>query len=150
MRTVLLVAIAVGLASPAAEAEPKEQRMPPRVGISELAPDRFQLVYSGTNSAAREEVEEALLLGSARVALAHEEQWFALLAMPGEMTDRHPPRRTPTFGAQFGHWQPHWNYYVPQYGWQWCHPEWGDEFWMKDVDPKLVQRFEVHAMIELG
>ncbi|MES2119369.1 MAG: hypothetical protein V4513_02200 [Pseudomonadota bacterium] len=40
--------------------------------------------------------------------------------------------------------------YVPQYGWQWWHPEWGGEFWTKDVDPSKVEQYDVHAMIDLG
>ena len=140
-------ALAVGAIVPAAAAPPAAQ---PAISISELSPDRFELVYSGTKFTSRDEVEGQLLLSSARLALGHGQESFVLLALPGEQRDVHPARPNPGFGAKYGHWQPHWNYYLPKDSWQWWHPEWGAEFWTKDVDPKAVQRFEVHAMIELG
>lgn len=146
----LLTLLAAALAPAASSAARNGSQTSPDIAVSELQPDRFELVYSGAKFTSRDQVERALLLSSAELALAHGQQWFVLLALPGEMTDIHPPRRAPDFGAQFGHWQPHWNYYVPGYGWQWWHPEWGAEFWTKEVDPKLIKRFEVHAMIELG
>lgn len=140
-------ALAAGAVAPAAA---RAAAPSPEVRISELSPDRFELVYAGTKFTSRDEIERQLLLSSARLAAAHGKESFVLLALPGEQRDVHPARPNPGFGAKYGHWQPHWNYYVPQYGWQWWHPEWGAEFWTKDVDPKAVQRFEVHAMIELG
>lgn len=148
--TALLTLLAAALAPSVSIAAPDGSQAFPNVAVSELPADRFELVYSGAKFTSRDQVERELLLSSAKLALAHGQQWFVLLALPGEMTDIHPPRRTPGFGAQFGHWQPHWNYYVPKYGWQWWHPEWGGEFWTKEVDPKLVERVEVHAMIALG
>ena len=146
-KLLIACALAAGAVSPAAAGPATPQ---PAIGISELTPDRFELVYSGTKFSSRDEVERQLLLSSAQLALAHGQESFVLLALPGEQPDAHPARPNPGFGAKYGHWQPHWNYYVPQYGWQWWHPEWGAEFWTKDVDPKAVRRFEVHAMIELG
>lgn len=146
----LLILLAAALAPSASIAAPNGSLISSDIAVSELQPGRLEIIYSGAKFTSRDQVERALLLSSAEPALAHGQQWFVLLALPGEMTYIHPPRRTPDFGAQFGHWQPHWNYYVSKYGWQWWHPEWGGEFWTKDVDPKLVERFEVHAMIELG
>ena len=137
-----LVAAVVGPAA-AAPAEPA-------VSISELSPDRFELVYSGTKFSSRDEVERQLLLDSARLAVAHGKERFVLLALPGEQPDVHPARPNPGFGARYGHWQPHWNFHLPSEGWQWWHPEWGAEFWTRDVDPARIDRFEVHAMIQLG
>ena len=122
----------------------------PAVSISGLPDGRFELIYSGTRFTSRDEAERQLLVSAARLALAHGELRFVLLALPGERTDVHPLRPNPTFGAKYGHWQPHWNYYVPQFGWQWWHPEWGAEFWSVDVDPRTVEHFEAHAMIDLG
>ena len=144
----LAASVAVTGATQAAPDEPASAD--PVISISELAPDRFELVYTGTKFTSRDEVEAKLLLSSARLALAHGAQWFVLLALPGELPDVHPPRRDASFGPRYGHWEPHWNYYLPGTGWQPWHPEWGAEFWTKEVDPKSVSRFEAHAMIDLG
>lgn len=146
---ILLVAAAVAFGS-VAPASARTAEPEPEISISELSPERFELVYSGTKFTSRDDIERQLLLSSARLAIAHRKDWFVLLALPGERPDVHPPRPNAGFGAKYGHWQPHWNYYLSEYGWQWWHPEWGGEFWTKDVDPKSVQRFEVHAMIDLG
>lgn len=140
-------ALAAGIVASAAAAPPAPQ---PAISISQLTVGRFELVYSETKFTSRDEIEGQLLLSAARLALAHGQNAFVLLALPGERTDVHPPRRNPAYGSKYGHWQPHWNYYVPEHGWQWWHPEWGAEFWTKDVDPGSVGRFEVHAMIDLG
>lgn len=143
----LLTASVIAFGAVAAAAPTAGQ---PEVRISELTPYRFELVYSGTKFTSRDEAERRLLLDSARLALAHGKVTFVLLAMPGERPDVHPARPNPGFGARYGHWQPHWNYYLPKEGWQWWHPEWGADFWTRDVDPRSVQRFTVHAMIDLG
>ena len=148
--SVILIAAAISSSGHAWGSPPEQRSAQPEVRISELSPDRFELVYSGTKFTSRDEPERELLLSSARLALAHGQAWFVLLPLSGERTDVHPARPNAAFGAKYGHWQPHWNYYVPQSGWQWWHPEWGAEFWTKDVDPKSVERFEVHAMIDLG
>lgn len=140
--TLSLAVPAAGVAAPAASE--------PVISINSVAPQRFELVYSGTKFTSRDQIESDLLLSAAQLALAHNSQWFVLLAMTGERSDVHPPRRNPSFGARYGHWQPHWNYHLSEYGWQWWHPEWGAEFWTNDVDPSTIHRFEVHAMIDLG
>lgn len=147
---VILAAAAMAVGTNASATPPSVAPSRPEISISQLTNGRFELVYAGTKFTSRDEIEGQLLLSSARLALAHGQNSFVLLTLPGERTDVHPPRRDPAFGAKYGHWQPHWNFYVPQYGWQWWHPEWGGEFWTKDVDPKSVGRFEVHAMIDLG
>lgn len=144
-----LAAVAMTFGAPASATSPASAPEP-SIRISQLAPERFELVYSGTRFTSRDEVERDLLLSAARLALAHDAQSFVLLAMPGERPDVHPSRRNAGFGSKYGHWQPHWNYLVPQHGWQPWHPEWGAEFWTGDVDPKTVDRFEAHAMIHLG
>ena len=35
-------------------------------------------------------------------------------------------------------------------GWQPRHPEWGVAFWAETIDLSLVERYDAHAMIELG
>ena len=148
--SIVLIAAAIAISASASASPLAKASAQPEVSISQLSAERFELVYSGTEFTSRDDPERELLLSSARLALAHGQGWFALLPLTGERTDVHPARTNPAFGAKYGHWQPHWNYYIPQYGWQWWHPEWGAEFWTKDVDPKSVQRFEVHAMIDLG
>ena len=153
MKTFSLVLAALGisisLAAPA-PAAPPSARPQSSISISELTPERFELVYSGTRFTSRDQIERDLLLSAARLALAHGAQSFVLMAMPGERPDVHPSRRNAGFGARYGHWQPHWNYLLPQHGWQPWHPEWGADFWTREVDPKTVDRFEAHAMIQLG
>ena len=122
----------------------------PEVRVSQVSADRFELILSGTRFSSRDEAERALLLSAARLALAHGNPGFVLLALPGEQSDMHPPRGNAGFGRQYGHWQPHWTYRLRGEGWQWWHPEWGAAFWTADVDPARVEAFEVHAMIELG
>ena len=147
--SMLLIASTMAFGVMAAASAPTAE-LQSEVRISEISPDRFELVYSGTKFTSRDDVERQLLLSSARLALAHGKESFVLLAMPGERPDVHPARPNPGFGAKYGHWQPHWNYHLPKDGWQWWHPEWGAEFWTRDVDPRSVQRFTVHAMIDLG
>ena len=143
------IGMSMSLAAPAATA-PAPSPAEPSISISQIEPERFELVYSGTKFTSRDQIERDLLLSAARLALAHNAQSFVLLAMPGEQPDVHPIRRSAGFGAKYGHWQPHWNYLPPQHGWQPWHPEWGAEFWTKDVDPKKVRRFQAHAIIQLG
>jgi hypothetical protein len=121
----------------------------PAVTISELAPDRFELVYSAAKFTSRDEVERELLLQAARLSLAHGAATFVLLSMPGEQPDVHPPRRAVSYGSAYGHWQPHWNYLVAGQGWQPWHPEWGARFWSEEVDLKTVEQVNAHAMISL-
>lgn len=147
--SMLLIASAIALGAIAAAPAPKADSRP-EVRISELSAERFELVYSGTNFTSRDEIERELLLSAARLALAHGRDTFVFLGLPGERPDVHPARPNPGFGARYGHWQPHWNFSLPDGGWQWWHPEWGADFWTTDVDPRMVRRFTVHAMIDLG
>lgn len=142
-----IAAMAAGATAPATAQTAVAQ---PEVRVSQLSADRFELILSGTRFSSRDEAERALLLSTARLALAHGKPGFVLLALPGEQSDVHPPRGDAGFGRQYGHWQPHWTYRLPGEGWQWWHPEWGAAFWTADVDPARVEAFEVHAMIELG
>lgn len=141
--------VATFLGSPLAAA-PQPSAALPEISINELAADRFELIHSGSKFSSRDAIEGRLLLSSARLALAHGQGWFVLLTMPGERIDVHPSRRDAAFGTRYGHWQPHWTYYLAGYGWQPWHPEWGAEFWAGDVDVRRVEQFEAHAMIELG
>ena len=145
----ILVSAAITLGA-SVSASPATVAARSSINISELSPARFEVIYSGTKFTSRDGIERQLLLSSARLALAHGQRWFVLLAMPGERPDVHPARPNPGFGVKFGHWQPHWNFHTSRYGWQWWHPEWGADFWTKDVDPKTVDGIEVHAIIDLG
>ena len=138
----LVAAVAI---APAIARRPGEE-----VRVSELPQDHFELILSKTRFVSRDEAEEQLLLDAARLAVAHGKNRFVLLALPGEQRDAHPARPDAAFGRAYGHWRPHWTYYLDKEGWQWWHPEWGSEFWTKDVDPSAVRQFEVHAMIALG
>jgi hypothetical protein len=117
---------------------------------AEIAPGRFELTYSGTRLGARDTVEHYLLYHAALLARRNGATSFLLLYLPGEAGPTvHPALPRPSSGPDFGHWQPHWNYYVTGMGWQPWHPEWGAAFWADGIDPARVQRYEAHAIIEL-
>lgn len=110
-----------------------------------------EVTITGTQFESQEEQEGRLLYKAASLTKQNGFDWFALRHLPGEGgPDVHPPRRAPSFGANYGHWQPHWTYYVTGLGWQPWRPEWGVRFWAADIDLKAVERFEVHAMIKMG
>lgn len=121
----------------------------PEISISDAGLNRFELVYSGSQFKGRDGPERELLVSAARLALAHQQPIFSLLALPGEEGDVHPARRNSSFGAEYGHWQPHWTITGRSFGVQWWHPEWGRDFWTSDIGPNKVDRFQVHAMIQL-
>jgi hypothetical protein len=146
----VLASIPIITSSAAWGAAPFAVAIGPRISVTALSADRYELIYSGTRFTSRDELEGRLLLRSARLAIAHGAQRFTLLTLPGERIDAHPSRSDAKFGSKYGHWQPHWTYYSAPYGWQPWHPEWGVAFWTKDVDVTRVSQFEAHAMINLG
>jgi hypothetical protein len=118
---------------------------------SEVAPGRFEVTFSGTRFESRDRVERYLLYRAALLAKQNGASWFGLLYLPGEAgPDSHPARSSPTGQHHYGHWQPHWNYYVSGLGWNPWHPEWGAAFWADSIDLSRVERYDAHAMIELG
>ena len=151
MKTIQALAIIAMISGSAAwGAAPSAVVVGSGISVTALSTDRYELVYSGTRFTSRDEIEGRLLLRSARLALAHGAQRFTLLTLPGERIDVHPSRLDASFGSKYGHWQPHWTYYLAGYGWQPWHPEWGAAFWANAVNVKRVSKFEVHAMIDLG
>jgi hypothetical protein len=118
---------------------------------SEVAPGRLEVTFSGKQFESRDRVERYLLYRAALLAKQNGASWFGLLYLPGEAgPDSHPARSSGPGQQHYGHWQPHWNYYVSGLGWQPWHPEWGVAFWADDIDLSLVERYDAHAMIELG
>ena len=118
---------------------------------SEVAPGRFEVTFSGTRFESRDRVERYLLYRAALLAKQNGASWFGLLYLPGEAgPDSHPARSSPTGQNHYGHWQPHWNYYVSGLGWNPWHPEWGAAFWADSIDLSRVERYDAHAIIELG
>ena len=118
---------------------------------SEVAPGRFEVTFSGTRFESRNRVERYLLYRAALLAKQNGASWFGLLYLPGEAgPDSHPARSSPTGQHHYGHWQPHWNYYVSELGWNPWHPEWGAAFWADSIDLSRVERYDAHAIIELG
>jgi hypothetical protein len=111
---------------------------------------RFEVTLSGRRFTSRDEIEGRLLVEAARLTRRQGSDWFVLLPLPGERPGHHPTRANPAFGSRYGHWQPHWTYRVDSAGWQPWHPEWAAPFWTSGVDPRTVQEFQVHAMIEVG
>ena len=78
-----------------------------------------EVTYSGRKFTSRDEIDGGLLYRAALITRQSGFRSFFLLHLPGEGgPDAHPPRANPTFGALYGHWQPHWNYYVAGLGWQ--------------------------------
>lgn len=118
---------------------------------SEVSPGRLEVIFSGKRFESRDRVERYLLYRAALLAKQNGASWFGLLYLPGEAgPDSHPARPRRPGQHDYGHWQPHWNYYVSGLGWQPWHPEWGAAFWADRIDLSLVERFDAHAMIELG
>ena len=118
---------------------------------SEVAPGRLEVTFSGTHFDSRDLVERYLLYRAALLAKQTGASWFGLLYLPGEAgPDSHPARSGRLGQHHYGHWQPHWNYYVSGLGWQPWHPEWGVAFWADSIDLSRVEQYNAHAMIELG
>lgn len=116
-----------------------------------MGEDRFELTFSGREFKSRDEIEGSLLYRAALLASERGHSWFRFLHLPGEGgPEVHPARPNPSFGAIYGHWQPHWSYYRPGDGWQMWKPESGARFWTDNVDVSQIERVEVHAMIEMG
>jgi hypothetical protein len=112
--------------------------------------DRYEITYSGPWLGSRDAIEGGLLYRAALLAKQHGKTWFRFLHMPGEAGPlSHPSRQAPSFGAAYGHWQPHWTYRTGT-SWQPWHPEWGTPFWAENLAGRSVERVEAHAMIELG
>lgn len=110
----------------------------------------YEITYTGPWLGSRDAVEGELLRRAAITARQRGSTWFRFHHMPGEAGPlSHPSRPAPSFGAAYGHWQPHWNYLTTT-GWERWHPEWGASFWADEVDNGEVKRVNVHAMIELG
>ena len=118
---------------------------------SQVAPGRLEVTFSGQRFESQNPVELYLLYRAALLAKKNGASWFGLLYLPGEAgSDSHPAHSNGPGELHYGHWQPHWNYYVSGLGWQPWHPEWGVAFWAKGIDLSLVTRYDTHAIIELG
>lgn len=118
---------------------------------AEVEAGRFELTYSGKRFDSRDLVEQYLLYRAAVLAKKNGATSFLLLYLPGEGEPSvHPALPKRSSGPDYGHWQPHWNYYVSGLGWQPWRPEWGTAFWADSIDLVLVERYDAHAMIELG
>ena len=118
---------------------------------SEVAPGRLEVTISGKRFESQDRIERYLLYRAALLAKQNGASWFGLLYLPGEAgPDSHPARSSRPGQHDYGHWQPHWNYYVSGLGWQPWHPEWGAAFWADGIDLSRVERYDAHAIIELG
>jgi hypothetical protein len=122
----------------------------PTISVTQIEGARFELVFAGERFTSRDAVEAKMLLRAAELARSRGADWFTLAQMPDEQPGDHPARSDISYGPQYAQWQPHWYYFVRGYGWQPWHPEWAVRFWADEIDVKTVERFEVHAMVELG
>ncbi len=137
---------------PATVGQPSARRLEKADGYASapVGENSYEFTYSGPWVGSRDEVEGSLLYRAALLARQHGKMWFRFLHMPGEAGPlSHPKRQAPSFGAEYGHWQPHWSYSTAS-GWQYWHPEWGSAFWAETPDGRRAERVAVHAMIELG
>lgn len=123
---------------------------PSGFGWTDDGDGRYEVTLSGRRFTSRDAIEGELLARTARAVLARGAAWFVLLPMPGERRGEHPARAAPSYGAAYGHWQPHWSYLQRGAGWQPWHPEWAAPFWAGQVPPAEVEAWQVHAMIRLG
>lgn len=118
---------------------------------AEVEPGRYELIYLGRRLRSRADVEHYLLYRAALLARAKGAISFSLLYLPGEEgPTRHPAPPSPSSGPDYGHWQPHWTYYVTGFGWQPWHPEWGAAFWADGIDAARVEKYEAHAIVRLS
>ena len=70
--------------------------------------NNYEITYSGPWLGSRDALEGGLLYRAALLANKHGSSWFRFLHMPGEAGPlSHPSRPSPSFGAAYGHWQPH-------------------------------------------
>jgi hypothetical protein len=123
-----------------------------RLRTSEVEPGRYELIFSGRQlKASRAGIEEYLLYRAALLGRKKGATSFSLLYLPGEEgPTSHPAPASASTGSGYGHWQPHWTYYVTGLGWQPWHPEWGQAFWTDGIDMARVEKYEVHAIVELS
>lgn len=122
-----------------------------KLRTAEVEPGRYELIYSGKRLHSRAEVEHYLLYRAALLARQKGATSFDLLYLPGEEgPTSHPAPPGPSSGPNYGHWQPHWTYYVTGLGWQPWHPEWGAAFWADGIDMARVEKYEVHAIVRLS
>lgn len=135
------------LAGAAAAADPTGEG--PAVTVTQLSDGKLELVYEGVKFSSRDAVEAYLLLKAAENAERRRADWFTLAHKAQDNPGYHPPRDDLSYGANYSHWQPHWFYQVAGQGWQPWYPEWGARFWAEETDLRNVERFEVHAIIEL-
>lgn len=112
-------------------------------------PGRFEFVADGHAFKTRDHAERYLLYRVALFARKRGIESFALLHLPGERPGTHPAKADSSL-ATFSHWQPHWSYRLRGQGWQPWYPEWGDSFWADRVERRSVERFQLHAMVEMG
>lgn len=118
---------------------------------AEVEPGQYELIYSARRLRSRTDVEHYLLYRSALLARQKGAISFSLLYLPGEEgPTRHPAPPGPSSGPGYGHWQPHWTYYVTGLGWQPWRPEWGAAFWADGIDAARVEKYEVHAIVKLS
>ena len=118
---------------------------------AEVEPGRYELIYSGKRLHSRTDVEHYLLYRAALLARQKGANSFDLLYLPGEEgPTSHPAPPRLSSGPDYGHWQPHWSYYVTGLGWQPWHPEWRAAFWADGIDMARVEKYEAHAIIDLG
>ena len=141
---------ALSLVAPAASGRPIGEAVPSApIAVTQVMGNRFELVYAGKQFTSRDKIEARLLLRAAELTRQFRHNWFVLVQMPDEEPGQHLARTDVSYGPQYGHWQPHWYYFMQPHGWQPWHPEWEAPFWATETDPAQVEKFEVHAMIEL-
>lgn len=122
---------------------------PPDYTSALVAENQYEVMYAGRWQGSRDAIEGGLLYRAALLAKEKGMATFRFIPMPGETGPlSHPSRVSPSFGASYGHWQPHWSYRT-EAGWQPWHPEWGDRFWADRLTKGDVKWVEVHAMVEL-
>jgi hypothetical protein len=123
-----------------------------RLRTSEVEPGRYELILSGRQlKGSRAGVEQYLLYRAALLGRQKGATSLSLLYLPGEEgPTSHPAQAGASAASGYGHWQPHWTYYVTGLGWQPWHPEWGQAFWADGIDMARVEKYEVHAIVELS
>ncbi len=115
----------------------------------QIEANRFRVTFSGNSLTSRETVERYLLYRAAQLTLERGFDHFILAERDTEKRSR-TYIDEPLRAGRWGYWGPSWRYYSPRWGWRGWSPWYGDPFWDREVDVRVVDRYEAIAEIITG
>lgn len=110
----------------------------------QLAPDRWQVTFSGNSLTSRETVEGYLLYRAAELTLEQGGSWFEIARHDLEHEIRETIVPDPGYDPWWGYprWRPSWHYYGQPHGWRSWYPGAAPFF-----DTQRIERYEARAEI---